>query len=90
MRRRTCWEFFSERKVGQDCFSRPPTKHGALMAFGGGSARRSAAGPTLPQQPRDECGPAGLMRGTAAAAGVAVEVFVEEDEVTPVWIVRVA
>src|SRR5215211_397075 len=34
----------------------------------------------------DEAGPAGLVRGAEPHAGVAVEVFVEEDEVAPVWV----
>src|SRR5215212_1823885 len=33
-------------------------------------------------------GPAGLVRGAEAFAGVAVEVFVEEDEVLPMRVVR--
>ena len=39
------------------------------------------------QQLRDEAGPARLMRGTDAAAGVAVEVLVEGDQIAPVRIV---
>ena len=41
------------------------------------------------QDLRDEAGPAGLVAGAAAAAGVAVEVFVEEEEVAPMRIVAV-
>src|SRR5215203_5322165 len=40
----------------------------------------------LVNQGGDEAGPAGLVRGAEAHAGVAVEVFVEEDEVAPVWV----
>ena len=35
----------------------------------------------------DQAGPAGLMAGAAAAARVAVKIFVEGDQVAPVWIV---
>src|SRR6185503_3534099 len=34
-------------------------------------------------EPRDDAGPSGLMAGAEAGAVVAVEVFVEEDQVTP-------
>ncbi len=44
----------------------------------------------LPDQADDEGGPAGLVGGSEAFAGFSVEILVEEDEVLPVWIVRVA
>src|SRR5205085_1737960 len=43
-----------------------------------------------PQQAGDQGGPAGLVTCPQAAASVPVEVFVEEDVVTPVRVIRVA
>ena len=36
-----------------------------------------------------ERGPAGLMTGAAATAGFAVEIFVKQHEIAPVWVIRV-
>lgn len=45
---------------------------------------------TLADEADDECGPAGLVRGSEAFAGLSVEVFVKEDEVLPVLVIGVA
>ena len=55
--------------------------------FGGTFAMNRLA---LAQQACDECGPTGLVGGTAASTGVAVEVFVEQDKVAPIRIGRVS
>src|SRR6185369_3327650 len=40
-----------------------------------------------PDQAGDQSGPSGLVAGSQAGAVVAVEIFVEENQVAPVWIV---
>ena len=42
------------------------------------------------QQLRDQSGPAGLMRGADAAAGVAVKIFVEQHVIAEVRVVLLA
>ena len=45
-------------------------------------------GDLSPEQSRDQRSPAGLVTGAHAAAVVAVEILVEEDQVAPMGIVR--
>src|SRR5207249_1311238 len=40
----------------------------------------------IAQEPGHECRPTSLVAGTNAAAGVAVEIFVEENQVFPGWV----
>src|SRR4029077_16343867 len=41
------------------------------------------------QELQGQRGPSGLMTCPAAATGFAVEIFVKQDEIAPVWVVRV-
>src|SRR5215212_8452411 len=79
--------------------SRPAPESTSRLTFAAGDGRSIARGcakyigdliapgpaPFIDER-RDQCGPAGLMRGAQPLAGLGVEVLMEEDEIAPVGI----
>ena len=54
---------------------------------GGGLSRRWASSRQLVNQIGDQPGPAGLVPGTEAAAGIAIKIFMKQYQIAEHWVI---